>query len=47
MGTRIWRPNTPSLVIEDAAKMVSIGEDIRLVGEICASRVDKIDAGEA
>ena len=35
---------TSSLVVEDAAEVVSIGEHVRLVGKVCASRVYEIDA---
>lgn len=34
------------LVVEDAAEVVGVGEDISLTGQVGASRVDHVDAGE-
>ena len=39
--------STSSLVVEDAAEVVAIGKDVRLVGKVCASRVYEINAWKA
>lgn len=41
------RGHTSSLVVEDAAEVVTVGEDIGLVGEVGAAGVDEVDAGES
>ena len=46
LGTRGRSRNTSSLVVEDAAEMVSVGKDVRLVRKVCTPGVDKIDAWE-
>lgn len=39
--------STSSLVVEDATEVVSVRENVRLVREVCAARVDEIDTWEA
>ena len=46
-GYKGWGGSTSSLIVEDAAEVISIGENVRLVGEVCASRVYEIDAWKA
>lgn len=38
------RESTSSLVVEYAAEVVSVGKHVGLVREVCASRVDEVDA---
>lgn len=35
------------MVVEDAAEVVTVGEDVGLVREVGAAGVDKVDAGES
>ena len=37
----------PRLVVEDAAEVVAVGEDLVLVRQVGAARVDEVDAGQA
>ncbi|MPL74822.1 hypothetical protein SDC9_20641 [bioreactor metagenome] len=36
----------PRLIVEDPSEMVAVGEDLVLVGQVRAARVDQIDAGQ-
>ena len=40
------RRRQPRLVEEDAAEMVAIGKDLRLMGKVGAARIDQVEAGQ-
>ena len=45
-GVRKRGSLTARLIVEDATEVVAVGEDIGLVREICAARIDEVDAGQ-
>lgn len=38
---------TPCLIVEDSSEMISVWEDICLVGEVGAAGVHEVDAGQS
>lgn len=38
---------TSRLIVKDAAEVISVREDVGLMGKVCTSRVHEVDAGES